>query len=590
MPYVSRDLLRLSLAALGKDYSPLLLVSLPCMLKRRIPTCTSVADARKRAIEFGSSDEEQWLDEYFRVRGGPPGKPYYMPGTGGRVKQEYPGKSLQRQRKAYEGTVFYHPDAPRWALRQDGPDFIQEKILGQKKQPVIPLVALMAWMWRTKEIGALDAALKEFVRTIGFGRDKLLEKVYSNVIPSDLAEAGLADSPLTEEAIAELIGAAPPPPTGPSLSDLISTLENSLQEQRYIAPAGLVQRIVGGWLVGDIVVLVGPTGSGKTSLAQALTTALERMFGKERFFQAFLEVGPDYDIAQFLGYENLAGDFSAGRFAKEALFVGEPTDPRLVILDEWNLAQIDAYFAPVLSVVESKRPMRLPGRLDLKKLAEEDAQAYERAQPTAADGQWVLPEDTFFLATCNSWADEPETRLPVSGPVKRRCRIIPMPNVLELKFREKAADAVYEVSDTLLDREREAVAARKAAGEPSVWDRHRDDRLNAIKSMRDLQSKTHEKLAQLSGLLLKNPLTKSAFTVGILRDILLSCVYAPVGGDFDALGQQVADKVLHQLQGDPKVLEVIADLSKDFQNAEEIRDLAKRMGAFAGEKRIRPLL
>jgi energy-coupling factor transporter ATP-binding protein EcfA2 len=560
------------------------------MLDKRIPTSTSIADAQKRAIEFGSSDEEKWLDTYFRVRGGPPGKPYYMPGTGGRVKQEYPGKSLQRQRKAYEGTVFYHPDASRWALLKDGPDFIQQKILGQKKQNAVPLVALMAWMWRSKEIASLDSGLKDFIKEVGFDRDKLLQKVYSAAVPPELAEATLADAPLTDETVADLIGAAPPPPKGPVLTDLMSTLENSLKEQRYIAPPGLVQRIVGGWLVGDIVVLVGPTGSGKTSLAQALTVGLERVFGKERFFQAFLEVGPDYDIAQFLGYENLAGEFTAGRFAKEALFVGEPTDPRLVILDEWNLAQIDAYFAPVLSVVESKRPMRLPGRLELKKLGQEDAQAYERAQPTVSDGQWVLPEDTLFLATCNSWADEPETRLPVSGPVKRRCRIIPMPNVLELKYREKEAEAVYEAGDTLLERERDSVAARKAAGEPSVWDRHREDRLTAIRSVRDLQPKTHEKLAQISGVLLKNPLTKSAFTIGILRDILLSCVYAPAGGDYDALGQQIADKVLHQVQGEPKVLEVIADLSRDFPNADEIRDLAKRMGAFAGEKRIRPLL
>lgn len=590
MPYVSRDLLRLSLDALGRDYSPLLMVSFPCMLAKKLPTCVSVAEAREKAIEFGSRDEEKWLDQYFRIRGGPPGKPYYMPGTQARVKEEYPGKSLQRQRKSYEGTVFYHPDSSRWALRQDAAEFIRDKILGEKHQARIPLVALMAWMWRERDLTSLDEALKAFVREIGFTRDSLLETVYDAAVPADLAAAGLSDAPLPEESVAELIGAAPPPPQGPVVSDLIAALERSVHERRYIAAEGLIERIVGGWLVGDIVVLVGPSGSGKTALAQALGGGLESVFGKERFFQAFFEVGPDYDIAQFLGYENLAGDFTAGHFAKEALLIGEPTDPRLVVMDEWNLAQIDAYFAPILSVVESRRPMRIPGRVQLKKLEDEEAAAYERAQPSIAEGQWILPEDTFFLATCNSWADEPETRLPVSGPVKRRCRIIPMPNVLELQYREKGAVAIYETGDTLLQRERDAVATRKEAGASSVWDRHREERLGHIKSTRDLQEATHQKLAQLSGVLLKNPLTKSAFTVGILRDILLSCVYAPPGRDFAALGQQIADKVLHQVQGDPKILEVIADLAKEFPNAEEVRDLAKRMGGFTGERRIRPLL
>ncbi len=588
MPYVSRDLLRLSLEALGKGYSPLLLVSLPCMLEKRIPTSKTIVDARKKAVAFGSADEEQWVDQYFRPRGGPPGKPYYMPGTKEWVQEAYPGRTLQRRRKDFDDTVFHHPDNARWALKEGAAEVLKNKVLGEKKQ--VPLVALMAWMWRGKQVSNLDAALKDFITEVGFDRDKLLQKVYSTSIPSALSDAGLADAPLTEDTVAELIGATPPPPQGPVLTDLIDALETSLREQNYIAPPGLVQRIIGGWMVGDIVVLVGPTGSGKTSLAQALAAGLERVFGKERFCQAFLEVGPDYDIAQFLGYENLGGEFVAGRFAREALFVGEPTDPRLVVLDEWNVAQIDAYFAPVLSVIESKRPMHLPGRLDLTKLGEEAAEAYKRAQPSVTDGQWVLAEDTFFLATCNSWMDEPETRLPVSGPVKGRCRIIPMPNVLELKYREKEADAVYEASDTLLERERIAVAARRAVGAPSVWDRHREERLNAIKSAKSLQEKTHQKLVQISGVLLKNALTKAAFTVGILRDILLSCVYAPVGGDYDALGQQIADKVLHQVQGEPRILEVIADLSKDFPNGDEIKDLSKRMGASSGEKRIRPLL
>lgn len=588
MPYVSRDLLRVSLEALGRDYSPLLLVSLPCMLNKKIPTCETIGDARKDAIPFGSTDEGTWLNEFFRIPGGPAGKPFYMPGTRDWVQEAYPGKSLQRRRKDYDGTVFHHPDDARWALRSHAAEVLRDKVLGQKKQPPVPLVALMCWMWRSRDMSTLASGLDEFTASVGFDRDDLLKQVYSKEIARVFLDAGLAEAPLNPTDISELVGAATPPPQAPDLNVAIAEIEAVLRVEHYEVPSGLIERILVGWLVSDIVVLLGPSGSGKTALARLLGRALEKVFGKDRFVEAFLEVSPGYGIAEFLGYENLAGEFSQGRFAKEALFVGEPTDPRLVVLDEWNLAQIDAYFAPVLSVVESKRPMRLPGRVNMANVHEDEAGEMLRAQPLVTGGQWSLQEDTFFLATCNGWADEPETRLPISGPVKRRCRIIGMPNVLAARYQAKGREGIYEVCDTLLAQERNAVEGRKQSGDVSVWDRHREERLNTITKVSELNPTAYKVLGQIVGRLLDDINTRGTITVGILRDVLLSCVYAPTGRDVDTLGQQIADKVLHQLNGEPKVLEVVVELCKDLPNAGEIEDLARRMGAYSGQRRIRP--
>lgn len=149
MPYISRDLLRLSLAALGRGYSPLLIVSLPCMLAKKIPTCVSISEARKKAISFGSGDERKWLDEYFSFPGGPLSKPYFMPGTNEWVQDRYPDRSLQRRRKDFDGIVFYHPDDNRWAIMKGAAKELKDRVLSKDKPP-IPLVALMAWMWRTR--------------------------------------------------------------------------------------------------------------------------------------------------------------------------------------------------------------------------------------------------------------------------------------------------------------------------------------------------------------------------------------------------------------------------------------------------------
>lgn len=588
MPYVNRELLRLSIDALSAQrYSPLLTVSLPCMLAHRIPTCATAEAATDAGFRFGSTEERAWLNQYFRVQGGPVGKPYFMPATREWVEPQYPNRSTQRQRTAYQDSVFFHPTRELWALRPDAAAKTQKRLV--KEKPSVPLVALMAWMWRDREIDSIDEALVAFIAEVGFDRDGFLGVVFSPDLPPEFATAGLGDELLTTEDIAELTGAALPPPVAPVLSEAVAAIEKLLARKGFRAPAGLVERILGGWYVGDMVVLVGSTGSGKTSLARHLEEALTDLLG-DRFFAAFLEITPDYDLAQFLGYENLAGEYTAGQFAVEVLFRGEATDPRLVVLDEWNLAQIDSYLAPVLSAIEAGKPLHLPGRFNLDVLNEEARDEIIRAQPDVTEGRWRLPQDTFFIATCNSWIEEPETRLPVSGPVKRRCRIIPMPNVLLQVLEEQGRAGMIEFCDLLLRQARDAVAVREEEAHSSILDRHRAERLGAVVSATDLPEDALDSLLKISQILLSNAHTKVGFTPGILRDLLLSCVYAPAGSAADALGQEISDKVLHQLQGDPRILEVIHGATRDFANAAEIEDLIRRMGGLSNERRIRPLV
>ena len=80
-------------------------------------------------------------------------------------------------------------------------------------------------------------------------------------------------------------------------------------------------------------------GSGKTFLANSLASAVRSILGADRVWINKLEINRDVDLAQFLGYENLSGEFTAGRFSVDVLFRGEASDPRIVILDEWNLAR-----------------------------------------------------------------------------------------------------------------------------------------------------------------------------------------------------------------------------------------------------------
>jgi hypothetical protein len=83
------------------------------MLANKVPVCNSPRDADARAVPFGVKEEREWAETHFSVPGHPPGKPFYMPGTAAWVEKRYPDRALQRRRKAFEGTIFYHPDMAR---------------------------------------------------------------------------------------------------------------------------------------------------------------------------------------------------------------------------------------------------------------------------------------------------------------------------------------------------------------------------------------------------------------------------------------------------------------------------------------------
>ena len=230
MPYVSRELLKRSLAALKRAYGPLAIVSLPCMLKQGVPTCATPAEAQAKGIAFGAADERKWLDKYFRISGAPPDKPYFMPATGEWVQERYPDRALQRRRKDFEDSIFFHPDSERWALRPGAATIAAQRLIPAGNPP-IPLAALMAWMWRTRELTALPEALEEFIGEMHLDRDDFVGRLYDKSLPKDLLDAGLAATPLTADDLSDLTGAVPPPPASPSLKEMVDKLAACRTEQ-----------------------------------------------------------------------------------------------------------------------------------------------------------------------------------------------------------------------------------------------------------------------------------------------------------------------------------------------------------------------
>ena len=216
------------------------------------------------------------------------------------------------------------------------------------------------------------------------------------------------DAAIFREALLEFLKAPVAPPPAPPLgtiADVVGRIEDAMGRAGValaLAP-GFVARALRAWLNRDIAMLVGAPGTGKSTFAREFGNACELAIPDQRETKVVL-VDPDFDAARLLGYVDLAGRFRASEFTKEVLQTGQPLVPRVVIFEECNTAQLEAYAGQLLHAVESAGAVQLPD-----------------------DSKPRLPLDVLLLATGNSVRDEPETRLPISRPSKRRMTIIEMP-------------------------------------------------------------------------------------------------------------------------------------------------------------------
>jgi AAA domain (dynein-related subfamily) len=579
MPYVTSTQVARALEELATHH-PLLVFTVPAMCKNGVepvPSQKAADDAAKDASRshYDGRDETQFLKDYTAVPGGPPGKPFYSPARGTRgnwVRSTYPSSSLQAQRKERLGRmflqsgVFFYPFGSDWSEFADRVRAPVSKVMKVADNDVqlVPLFALASWFFRDREVTStqdlLDLAKSELKIP-----DELIGTVYDDSIPAEAEAIAIGAERISREDLAAIVGAVPPPPTlSGGFGDLITTLEEALKRRRLVLGGDIVGQIVRAWAARDIVILVGAGGTGKTTLAKEIVEALK---GKEILpLGSFAEVAvnEDFGVSDLLGYESIAGGYVDRPFTARILRSKSPLHPHVLLIEELNLAAVESYLQPILHAIESGSQISLAGKESLD-----------------------LPQDTLVLATCNSPRDEPETRVLMSGPTKRRATVIQMPNLLYEEWAESKMEGLREVIARILSKEREEVEMRIGVGRGSWLDLRRLARLGKVTSVDDLDLTAGTTLMTVVGALLDSQEGRRWMTLGPLRDVLIPLVWAETEEQPRVLGQLAVSKLLQQAQS----LEVAALVEQHcaaLPNADLIAAAAQEL--IGPGDTVRPLL
>jgi hypothetical protein len=224
-----------------------------------------------------------------------------------------------------------------------------------------------------------------------------------------------------------------------------------------------------------------------------------------------------------------------------------------VVLEEFNLASLEHYLSSVLiAATDPGRRLLLPGGTEV-----------------------ALPTDTFFIATCNSYLEEPETRLRLTFASKRRCSILMMENVLYQRFIAEGNTAITSLFLEMIAQEAAAVEARLAASLATSFDRLRATGLGAIHRAEDLSSEFQDALVKVCAAILSTPSGQVYLTLALLKSMALAVAlnHASPEAEIQALRDVIAEKLIHQVRGPKQAAKQLRDALAGLPNLAEV-DLA----------------
>ncbi len=549
-------------------------------------------------ITIGGTDFYDFCRKYYWITNAPlPKKPWFDPLVEKPWKYEnWPRGTFHsrydRSLLVTKGVLTVKDEAElrTYELRDGYLAVLKEYFAGDER---IPIRDFTAWMLREESFADEDSAtdaVSRLRRMLGltdvevgalFDSSDGIEPAYFSAekwpvteltpyLPPPDAEAH-APPVATPEAAAE---DAPEPEAEPILpmddEVFIATLLKHLREvENFELDAAFLRSVIVALRVDRFVILCGKPGTGKTEFVQALHRALlDALRGFADVFLIHHEVHPETAEWELVGSRDLAGEYVPSPLIRDLCTKGRREDVFIVMLDEMNRALVDAYAGRLLAAISNGVPVELPGHVGLP------------GYP--ASGRWQPGPGVLLMAAINSPLTEP-ARLPLSGPVKRRAHLLPMPDPLALLA--KAGDAVAKAKFFVICNERLVPQLRQRVlrrGINVALDRDLTTRLAQMPPEVVL-----ERLWSVAKVLTLRP--EVPFTLGIVQGILAFVLATDLADPLIALDQAIVAKIVPHLQGDVTLLDGVLeavgeDLLLTVEALAEVRRLAEENG-----DRIRPL-
>lgn len=172
-----------------------------------------------------------------------------------------------------------------------------------------------------------------------------------------------------------------------------------------------------------------------------------------------------------------------------------------------------------------------------------------------------------MVGTINSYLEE-GTRLPLSGPVKRRANVIEMPNYLEEIVRNGNREGFSSICANLLRQTLVRIENRNQIGTVSILDSFRRQNLQlAIQEGSAILSEEFlDVVWRICEICASSRIT--GLTFGVLQDVL-DYVAMANGDAVSALDSQIAQKIVPQLSGPASVVRQLIDLMEDLGPGED---------------------
>lgn len=173
-----------------------------------------------------------------------------------------------------------------------------------------------------------------------------------------------------------------------ALASMVDQIEASFLAMGLRYPSDMIRRYVASLLSHRFVILAGPTGTGKTRLAETFASLVCKNSQQQVLVQA---VGPDWqNRVPLLGYPD---PLQPHRYEStptielllRAHEMAYQESPFFLIFDEMNLSNIERYFADFLSAMERNGEIIL----------------YSGPAREEATRKIILPQNVFIVGTVN---------------------------------------------------------------------------------------------------------------------------------------------------------------------------------------------